>query len=329
MRIDGFAHAIPEDYYRELGDVHGSYAWERHPTQGFFDVENRIADLDAHGIDQQVIMLGGPHLFSGAAQHVDAETMTELMRGANDGIREIADTHPDRLIPVGTIPFLDTDIEAEFRRCIEDLGHVGIQIFTNYDGRPIDDERLLTIYELATEYDVPLWLHPQVHDWYDWTDQWGVNMSFGWIFDTTLALTRLVFSGLLERYPDLDVISHHGAGMLPHFMERAKLFYYEGGAFQDAERVFEGGYEPLTKSIEEYYTQIFADTVIYGSEPAFRTLYEVFGADQLLFGTDYPYGGNAGVDFMRSNTTVFEDVDLPADEREMIASENLLSLIGR
>ncbi|MFB6151505.1 MAG: amidohydrolase family protein [Haloarculaceae archaeon] len=327
MRIDSFAHVVPKGYYEALGDVHASYAWERHPTAGFWDYEQRVADLDEFGIDRQVIMLGGPHLFAEAADHADEETMADLMRAANDQVREIADEYPDRFVPVGTVPFLHDDLGAEFRRCIEDLDMAGIQMFTNYDGRPVDDEELHVLYDLATEYDVPLWLHPQVHDWYDWTDQWGVNMAFGWLFDTTLALTRLVFSGLLERYPDLKLVTHHGGGSVPHFMERAKLFFHEGGAFQDTAKMFQGGYEELTRPVDEYYTQFYADTVVYGSDPALRTLYEVFGPDQLLFGTDYPYGGNAGRDFMRTNTEVFERLDVPDDERAAIAGGNLEALI--
>ena len=327
MRIDSFAHVLPEGYYEELGEIHSSHAYERHPTAGFWDYERRIDHMDEFGIDRQVITLGGPHLLPIARAQNDAETMRGLVRRANDEVRAIADEYPDRFLPVGTVPFISDDMEAEFRRCIEELDMVGMQIFTNYGGRPIDDEELLPIYDLATEYDVPLWLHPQVHDWYDWTDQWGVNLAFGWLFDTTLALTRLVFSGLLERYPDLKLVTHHGAGMVPHFMERAKLFFYEEGAFQETTKMFEGGYEELTKPIDEYYTPFYADTVLYGSQPAMGTLYEVYGPEQMVFATDYPYGGHGGYDFMRSNSELLDEFDAPAAEKEAIEGGNLQSLL--
>lgn len=329
MRIDAYAHEVPEQFYRDMGDVYQAPAYKRHPeTAGFWDYDRRIEHLDRFGIDKQVVALGFPHGWNGIHKYATEDQIQSLVEHANDEIREICDTHPDRFLPVGTLPVLNDSTVNEAKRILEDLDMVGIQIYSNYEGKPVDTEELLPVYELAEERDVPIWIHPQVHDWFDWTYQWGLDLALGWLFDTSLALARLVLSGLMERHADLNIITHHGGGLSPHFMDRLKLFFYDEGTFGDTPEVFEGGYEPLRKPIEEYYSQFYADTVLYGSVPALETVYEVFGPDQMVFATDYPYGGHEGADFMGSNVEAMDALEISEEEREKIDHKNFESLIS-
>lgn len=329
MRIDAYAHEVPEQYYHDFGEVYRAPAYKRHPdTAGFWDYDRRIDHLDTFGIDKQIVALGAPHFWPGIREYATEATVQSLVEQANDEIREVADTHPDRFIPVGTLPVLNDSMLEEAERCLDQLDMAGLQIYSNYEGQPVDTEELHPIYELAEERGVPIWIHPQVHDWYDWTYEWGVDLALGWLFDTSLALVRLVLSGLMERYSDLNIITHHGGGMTAPFMERLKLFFYDEGTFGDTPEVFEGGYEPLTKPIEEYYKQFYADAVLYGSGPALRNVYEVFGPDQMVFATDYPYGGHEGSDFMSSNVEAMDALDIPQDEKDKINSGNIESLLS-
>lgn len=325
MRIDAYAHDVPERHYEAIGELHPSTVHRRHTDiGGFFDYDRRIDHLDEHGIDKQVIALGGPHLWRG----IDPEAAWPLVKAANDEMRAVADAYPDRYIPVGTLPVIHDGLVDEFDRCINDLEMAGVQLYTNYEGMPIDAEPLHPVYEKAVDEDVPLWLHPQVHDWYDWTDQWGIDLTYGWLFDTTIALARLVFSGLLERYPDLTLITHHGGGMTPHFMARTDLFYPFGRTGVYSYDIFDGAYEELTKPLSEYFSQFYGDTVLYGSVPALRSAYEFYGPDRMIFATDYPYGGDDGRDFMHENLRAMEELDIPDNEKEQIYSGNLLELLG-
>lgn len=95
----------------------------------------------------------------------------------------------------------------------------------------------------------------------------------------------------MERHDDLDIITHHGGGLTPSYLERLKLFFYDEGAFGETPEMFEGGHEELRKPIEEYYSQFYYDAVLDGSGPALKTVYDVFGADQMVFATDYPLRG--------------------------------------
>lgn len=329
MRIDAYAHEVPEQYYHDFGTVYQPPAYKRHPkTAGFWDYDRRIDHLDAHGIDKQVVALGAPHFWPGIRRYATEETIQAFVEQANDEIREIADTNPDRFIPVGTLPVLNDHMVEEAERCLDDLDMVGLQIYSNYEGKPVDTEELLPVYELAEKRDVPIWIHPQVHNWYDWTHEWGVDLALGWLFDTSLALVRLVLSGLMERHQDLNVITHHGGGLTPTYLERLKLFFYDEGTFGETPEVFEGGHEELSKPIEEYYGQFYYDAVLYGSVPALETVYDVFGADQIVFATDYPYGGHEGADFMSSNVNAIDELDIPQDEKDKIESKNFQALIS-
>ena len=331
MRIDAYSHVVPKTYYEDLGKVYQAPAYKRHPdTAGLWDYERRLDHMDKFGIDKQIIALGGPHLWPGIDKYTNEATIQQLVRQANNEVREIADDYPDYFIPIGTLPRLDENMVDEFKRCINDLDMAGIQIYSNYEGEPIDHELLHPVYEMAENQDIPIWIHPQVHDWYDWTHEYGLDLSMGWLFDTTLAVCRLVFSGLLERYPDLDVIQHHGGGLIPHFMERTKLFYEGTTDDQDgtfSHDIFEDNIEPLTKPVDEYFKQVYADSVLYGSDPALKTVYEEYGADQMVFATDYPYGGEEGEDFMGSNARSMDELNISKTERRKIESGNLISLI--
>lgn len=329
MRVDAYAHEVPEQYYRDFGEVYQAPAYKRHPdTAGFWDYNRRIEHLNRFGIDKQIVALGAPHFWPRIHEYAPEETIQSLVEQGNDEIREVADHAPDRFIPVGTLPVLNDSMVEEAERCLDDLDMAGLQIYSNYEGKPVDTEELLPIYELAEKRDVPIWIHPQVHDWYDWTYEWGVDLALGWLFDTSLSLVRLVLSGLMERHQDLNIITHHGGGLTAPYMERLKLFFYDEGTFGETPEMFEGGYEELKKPIEEYYQQFYADTVLYGSVPALRNVYEVFGADQMVFATDYPYGGHEGADFMSSNVNAMDELDISQDEIDKINSENFESLIS-
>ena len=329
MRIDAYAHEVPEQYYRDFGKVYQAPAYKRHPdTAGFWDYDRRIEHLDEFGIDKQIVALGAPHFWPGIQEYATEETIQSLVEQANDEIRKVADTHPDRFIPVGTLPVLNDSLIEEAERCLDDLDMAGLQIYSNYDGKPVDTEELLPVYELAEKRDIPIWIHPQVHNWHDWTYEWGIDLALGWLFDTSLSLVRLVLSGLMERHEELNIITHHGGGLTPSYLERLKLFFYEEGTFGETPELFEGGYEELTKPIEEYYSRFYYDTVLYGSVPALKTVYEVFGADQMIFATDYPYGGHEGADFMSSNIKAMEELNIPQEEKDKINNENFQSLIS-
>lgn len=318
--IDGFAHAMPKATFEELLDEFPAHPDLLRFGDGSFlyDVEeHHIPDMDEYGIDKQVLALASPSpwKFDG----MTADRAFPIVRRANTRLRELVDDHPDRFIAVGTIPFVDEDFLTEFDRCIQDLDMAGIQIFSNFDGKPLDHEEVRPIYEKAEAYDVPLWLHPTFSDWLP-----GMNYIeravFGFPFDTGIALSRLVMGGVMERHPDLKVIPHHGGGVIPHFDGRLESIFQRPDHYQHDPDEF-------SKPVLEYYRSFYADAVLNGSVHSLACCVDFYGSDHVVFGTDYPYGPNDGRRFMRENIRAVEDLDVSETERDGILGGNLRSLI--
>ncbi len=318
-RIDAFAHALTEPFYDELTanydfqGLSGSPAW-------LWDVDRFRADMADLGLDKLVLTLALPPLWRGMDPH-EARPLVEL---ANDEIRRLADEHPDHFIPVGTIPFGDDAYRDEFDRCIDELDMAGVQIFSNVDGRPIDRPEFEWWYASADRHDVPLWLHPQHHDWYDWASERMDHRLFGWPFDTTLALSRLVFSGLTRRY-DFDLVTHHGGGMVPFYGDRIDMFYETRLAYPDN---YDADLPDFDGDPSDQFRETFAaDTALDGSAAALECAREFFGSDRVVFGTDYPFGPGRGRAKAEAAIESIETAELTDDERAAIYGGNLRELL--
>jgi aminocarboxymuconate-semialdehyde decarboxylase len=318
-RIDAFAHALTERFYDELTanydfkGLSGSPAW-------LWDIERFTSDMAELGLDKLVLTLALPPLWRG----MDPDDALALTRLANDEIRRLADEHPDHFIPVGTIPFPDDAYRDEFDRCVDDLDMAGVQLFSNVDGDPIDRPRFHWWYAYAERHGVPLWLHPQHHDWYDWASERMDHRLFGWPFDTTLALSRLVFSGLTREY-DFDLVTHHGGGMVPFFGSRIDMFYETRLAYPDNYDTelpaFDG--EPS----DAFRAAFAADTALDGSVEALDCARAFFGSDRVVFGTDYPFGPGRGRAKVEAAMASIDAADLTTAEREGIYADNLRALL--
>lgn len=319
-RIDAFAHVTPPAFYEEMREVHPTPALENLYFEPIWNLDVRIADMDDHGIDRQVLSLANPPIWRGM-EPADALPLTRL---ANDLVREMADEHPDRLIPVATLPYVTDDYVAEFERCITDLDMRGVQLFSNENGRPIDSPAHMDLYDLAASEDRPVWLHPQLHEWHDWDSEFELHRTLGWPFDTSLAMARLVFSGAFERNPDLTVITHHMGAMVPFFIGRLTTFFEARVNNPDMYPEFEA--PDFSTSVREQFEKFYGDTVVGGEPAAFDCGRSFFGDEHVLFGTDYPFGPEGGRRFMRQAVDLVEGVE---DEgvRRAIYGENVEALL--
>jgi aminocarboxymuconate-semialdehyde decarboxylase len=185
------------------------------------------------------------------------------------------------------------EVEAsleEMQRAIGELGALGIQLFTNVLGVPLDYARFGPIFELVERLDRTVWLHPTrnaTHADYstEAESNFGLWWSLGWPFETAAALSRLVYSGVMERHPGLKVLAHHGAGMVPHFSARLAM----GPGYRQVK-------DSLPRPPLDYFRRFFADTALFGAPNAVRCVLDFFGPDHVLFGTDTPLGPPRSVD---------------------------------
>lgn len=320
-RIDAFAHALPKPFYEEMSEAHPTEELHAIGDESrFFDPDHRIDVLDEYGIDKQVITLARPPIWNG----IDRDTAIEMTRVANDAVKAFTEEYHDRLIPVATLPLIGPEFVDEFERCIDDLDMAGVQIFSNFEGDPIDTEESLPLYEKAEAEGVPIWLHPQLHDWHDWDDEYMLHKILGWPFDTSLAMARLVFSGIIDEYPDLKVIPHHMGAMVPHFVDRLDLFHEMLVEHRD---VYPYPVNELDDTVEESFLTFYADTCRCGSADILGDGIEFFGSDQLVFATDYPFGPDEGRAFLRDEIAGVKSIDTSKDVKEQVFSGNIRTLL--
>ncbi|RLM88292.1 amidohydrolase [Halobellus sp. Atlit-38R] len=320
--VDGYTHILTEHFFEKLTDEFGFQGLSGRP-EFLWDVEQRKQDMADYGVGKQIITLALPTMFQG----MDHDLALEITRLANDEIRRLADEHPDSFIPVATLPMVSEAFLAEFDRCVGDLDMAGVQIFSNVDGRPLDDDQFWPLFEEAETTDTPLWIHPQLWEWYDWAAEYMEHRLFGWPFDTTLALSRLVFGGVMEAYPDLKIVSHHGGGMVPFYGRRIEMFYQQRQAYPENYPGFHENAASLSQPAEEYFKKFYADTAVSGSTPALECADSFFNDGNVVFGTDYPFSPERGRRTVDVTIDAVERMDVDADTRADIFAGNLYDLI--
>jgi len=312
-KIDIFCHILPGRYKEAILErtPKTSYYYEADSARpALWDIDIRLRAMDkAEGL-RQVLCPGAPPVEYVATQR-DA---VELARMCNDEMAEIVRGHPDRFpAAVACLPMNDIDAALrEAERAVKDLKFKGVQIYTSVNGKPLNYPEFLPLYELMAAYDLPIWIHPvrdrQVPDYpVETMSEYGLFLAFAWPFETTLAMGRLVFSGVLEKFPGLRFITHHCGGMLPSFYKRASLI---------PPGVRTGDVKELARSPVEYFRRFYADTVMGGNTAALMAGYSFFGADHLLFASDYPYPGGAAQSFQALEGVIKSVEEMPISDGE-------------
>jgi aminocarboxymuconate-semialdehyde decarboxylase len=280
--------------------------------------------LDQFGDDyRQVLTLASPPI-----ERISREASAELATIANDGLASLVAGH-DRFVGfVASLPMNDPDASlAEAKRAIDQLGATGVQMFTNVNGRALDHLDFLPVFELMAAYDLPIWVHPargaEMTDYLDEPrSRYEIWWTFGWPYETSAMMARLVFSGHLDRFPDLKIITHHLGGMAPYFEGRVGPGMDQLGS-RTTDEDLGVVLERLERRPIDYFRQFYGDTAVFGSAAATRCGLEFFGADHVLFASDSPFDPEQGPGFIRETIRVIDqDLDLPAATREQIYEGN-------
>lgn len=318
--VDAYTHVLTEGFYETLLAEYDFQGLSGDPSF-LGDVDRRLDHMDEFGVDKQVLTLALPPLWRG----MDDDTALGLTRLPNDELRLLADKHPDRFVPVGTVPRASGEFLTEFDRCVDDLDMAGVQIFWNIEGEPLDRPRFRGLFERAEAHDVPLWLHPQLYEWTPWASEYMEHRLFGWPFDTTVALSPLVFGGVVAEY-DFDLLAHHGGGMVPFYGGRIDSFYQT--RLDYPENYADTDMPALDQPVSDFFRQIQVDTAVSGSVPAHECARSFFGDDSVVSGTDYPFGPGRGRAWIETGVEAIEDVRADEEARDAILGGNLERLVG-
>jgi len=245
----------------------------------------------------------------------------DLSKALNDEIAELVARYPERF-PAGiaALPMNDIDAAlAETDRAINDLRLRGVLIYTPINDKPLDSPEFMPLYEKMAQYNLPLLIHPMRNP--DYPDYKGESESkyriyntFGWPYETSMAMTRIVFSDILKKYPNLKFVTHHCGGMIPYFAERIRQFH-DLGEMRWGLKYFQG----LTKAPVDYYKMFYADTALYGNAPALMCGNAFFGPDHVLFAIDFPLGDmEFGARNYRQTINAIEEMDISDEDRKKI-----------
>ncbi len=237
--------------------------------------DRRLKDLDAMGVDFQLVMPPPPQCY----YTVPLQVACRAAQIVNDGIAEYVAGKPDRFAGLGSVPMPDgAEAALELERCMKKLGLKGVQILTNVNGLELSDPAFAPFWQKAEELQALVLLHPLGFSEGKRLSRFSFNNTIGNPLDTAIALHYLIFDGVLERHPNLKIIAVHGGGYLAAYSGRID---HSWGARSDA-------HGDLPHPPTTYLKKIYFDSVVFTSHQL-AELVRLYGADHILMGTDYPF----------------------------------------
>jgi predicted TIM-barrel fold metal-dependent hydrolase len=335
LKIDVFNHIFPKVFFERLQAVvvdNGAIKrWLHIPF--LHDLDVRFKRLEEFGPDyRQILSLSAPPIES---INPDRQIVIDLARLANDSMAEIVRVHPQRFPGfIASLPLNHPDESVvELERAVRTLGALGAQIFSNVNGLPLDDPRFGALFESADRLGCPLLLHParsaKVADYAGETkSKYEIWWTFGWPYETSAAMQRLVFSRLFDRLPNIKILAHHLGAMVPYFEGRVGY-----GLDQLGTRTADEDYGSLLRSLRrrpiDYFKMFWADTAVFGSAAATECGLRFFGADRVVFASDAPFDPEGGSLYIRETLKVIDHLDISDIERRNIYQSNAERLFNR
>jgi uncharacterized protein len=331
LKIDLFNHFFPKRFWEEfLSFSSGLKDMGKRVKNipAIYDLEARFRTADQFDEYTQLLSLGSPPVEG----LFNAEKAPEMARIGNDGLAELVQKYPDRFIGfISSLPMTSPDEAVkEVERSVKQLGARGIQLYTNVVGKALDEPEFLPVFEAAVRLDVPIWLHPaRAANFPDYLTEkkskYEIWWTLGWPYETSAAMARMVFSGMLDRWPNMKVITHHMGGMIPYFEGRVGYGWDVLGS-----RTTDEGYEELLKSMKkrpiDYFRLFLADTALFGARPATVCGLEFFGVDNVVFASDTPFEPQPGL-YIRETIKVLDSLDITPEQRNQIYHGNAKKLL--
>ena len=323
MIIDFHNHFYPGAYIDELKREKG-YASVSKDEQGrllihyvgdynivvgpHVNLEDRLEAMDRYDVDMQVLTLTTP----GVEREAPARGI-KLARLTNDGFGEIVEKHPDRFTALATLPLQEPEESvAELERAVGECGLRGAMLLSNVDGDPLDSERFMPIFEKAVELDVPLYIHPTSPINHAAMDDYRLVPILGFGVDTTIAVLRLIFSGVMKRLPRLKLVASHLGGVYPFLRGRIDTGFH---AYPECKI-------NISEPPSEYLKKVWMDSIIYDND-VFMSAYAFSGPDKIMMGSDFPHQ----IGDLEHAVDRIRKLDIGDDEKEKILGGNAAELL--
>ena len=325
MKIDVHTHYYPEVFFKLLRDIPSEFSFATDPTgrtiithngARFFgvtapmsDPQKRLEDMDRVGIDVEVISVSTPNIFFADETH-----QPEVARILNDAYAELITSHPTRFKGFASIPMDSPDAAiAELHRAIHELKLNGVILLSNIKGRALTAPAYRPFFEEANRLDLCIFLHPMLPSNPEPFTEYVLGPLVGFPFDTTLAVARMCFDGMLRELPNIRWIIGHLGGAIPYLMERLDSGY----------RDFAECRVNIDQPPSTYLKKLYYDTVTF-SPHNLRLARDLVGADHMVMGSDYPHLLGS----IERSVSSIEDFAISEQEKQKIFSGNVLGILN-
>lgn len=332
--IDLFNHYLPPQFFDKITALGGNaHMMNRaRKMRAMADLDYRLRLMDTFEGYQQIPCIVSPNV----EQLVAPEHTAALARFANETFYELCQKYPDKFPSfVAVLPLDDMDKacrEAEY--AINQLGAAGAQVFTNQNGRAIDGEDFYQLYNQLNELDAVLWVHPQrtaKQPYYknEEMEKYELWWTMMWPIETTMAASRLVYSGIFQRCPDLRIVLHHAGGMLPLEEGRMEngLKLYSTRTAPDQQQLVES---PVKEKVQiDEFRKFYADCATFGSRAAIECAINLFGVSNMVFASDMPFDPEDGFGYVRRTLADIEGLSISEEDKDAIRYKNALRILKR
>ena len=324
-KLDLHTHYYPPIYFDKIRDLPSEFSFDKSPsgqtiikyrgarffgvTPPMTDVGRRLEDMDRVGIDVEVISLSTPNVF-----FTDAEHQPGIARLVNDAYAELIALHPARFKGFASIP-MDAPEAAlnELHRAIDELKLNGVILLSNIAGKPLTSPEYRPFFVEANRMKLCILLHPMLPANTEPFREYVLGPIVGFMFDTTLAVARLCFDGMLREFPDIRWIVGHLGGAVPYLMER----------MDNGWRDFPECRAKIDELPSVYLKRLYYDTVNFNPH-MLMMVREMIGADRMILGSDYPHLLGS----IERAVSSIESLDIPDDEKRRIFEGTALSILN-
>ncbi len=327
--IDAFCHFFPAGIFRLMSETTAGVTDVGKRMQNVrtsFDLDARLRMMDKFADYTQILSLGLPALDEMAGP----DKSPEFARVANDGLAELVAKYPDRFAGyVGALPMNAPDAAVkEAERILLHGSANGLQLHTNVNGACLDEPRFRPIFEVAAKSGKPILLHPaRKADMPDFPaetkSRYEIWTIFGWPYETSATMARLIFSGVMTSFPTLKVLAHHLGAMVPFFDARIETGWATLGS-RTSDEDYSGVLARLGKPLLECFRQFYGDTALCGGRIGAVCGIEFYGVDHVLYASDAPFGPEGGAAYIGSIMKVIDSLDLSSADKQKICYRNAL-----
>jgi aminocarboxymuconate-semialdehyde decarboxylase len=324
-KLDLHTHYYPEAYFQKIRELPSEFSFDKSPsgqtiikyrgarffgvTPPMTNVAQRLEDMNRVGIDVEVISLSTPNVFFTDAQH-----QPEIARLVNDAYAELIARHPARFKGFASIPMDNPEAALkELHRAIDDLKLNGVILLSNIGGKPLTSPEYRPFFAEANRMKLCILLHPMLPANTEPFREYVLGPIVGFMFDTTLAVARMCFDGMLRELPDIRWIVGHLGGAVPYLMER----------MDNGWRDFPECRAKIDELPSVYLKRLYYDTVNFNRH-MLKMARDMIGADHMVMGSDYPHLLGS----IERAVSSIENLDIPDEEKRRIFEDTALSILN-